>query len=80
MYVLVRDHPERGDGLVSWRRAAGSLVAAKVDNACAPEAQAILQGSSWVDPIERRRAYNEQGSNCHHINPLPFADMDGILR
>ncbi|TBA84301.1 hypothetical protein ELH53_04380 [Rhizobium ruizarguesonis] len=25
------------------------------------EAQAILQGSNWVDPIERRRAYNQQG-------------------
>ncbi|MGO7845302.1 hypothetical protein ACC698_38140, partial [Rhizobium johnstonii] len=22
---------------------------------------AILQGSNWVDPIERRRAYNEKG-------------------
>jgi hypothetical protein len=42
-------------------RRGGSLVTAKVDDARAPEAQAILQGSSWVDPIERRRAYNEQG-------------------
>ncbi len=42
-------------------RRGGSLVTAKVDDARAPEAQAILQGSNWVDPIERRRAYNEQG-------------------
>ncbi|NKK67612.1 hypothetical protein GFL39_29340 [Rhizobium leguminosarum bv. viciae] len=27
----------------------------------ASEAQAILQGANWVDPVERRRAYNEQG-------------------
>lgn len=42
-------------------RRGGSLVTAKVDDARASEAQAILQGSNWVDPIERRRAYNEQG-------------------
>ncbi|MCH4544733.1 hypothetical protein MK632_02910 [Rhizobium changzhiense] len=42
-------------------RRGGSLVTAKVDDTRASEAQAILQGSNWVDPIERRRAYNEQG-------------------
>jgi hypothetical protein len=42
-------------------RRGGSLVTAKVDDTRTPEAQAILQGSNWVDPIERRRAYNEQG-------------------
>ncbi|MBX4862471.1 hypothetical protein G9X64_22255 [Rhizobium sophorae] len=42
-------------------RRGGSLVTAKVDDARASEAQAILQGSNWVDPVERRRAYNEQG-------------------
>ncbi|WP_420878188.1 hypothetical protein [Rhizobium changzhiense] len=42
-------------------RRGGSLVTAKVDDARASEAQAILQGSNWVDPVERRRAYNDQG-------------------
>ncbi|ANM09583.1 MULTISPECIES: general stress protein [unclassified Rhizobium] len=42
-------------------RRGGSLVTAKVDDARASEAQTILQGSNWVDPVERRRAYNEQG-------------------
>ncbi|MGO8658247.1 hypothetical protein ACC771_22030, partial [Rhizobium ruizarguesonis] len=42
-------------------RRGGSLVTAKVNDARASEAQAILEGSNRVDPIERRRAYNEQG-------------------
>ncbi|MGO7845416.1 hypothetical protein ACC698_38895, partial [Rhizobium johnstonii] len=42
-------------------RRSSSLVTAKVEDARASEAQAILQGSTWVDPIERRRAYDEQG-------------------
>jgi hypothetical protein len=42
-------------------RRGGSLVTAKVDEARASEVQAILQRSNWVDPAERRRAYNEQG-------------------
>ncbi|TAY15978.1 hypothetical protein ELH91_03930 [Rhizobium leguminosarum] len=52
-------------------RRGGSLVTAKVDDARAPEAQTILQGSNWVDPIERRRAYNEQGWNRfdHTLDP-----------
>jgi len=42
-------------------RRGGSLVTAKVDEALAPEAQAILKRSNWVDPAERRAAYNEHG-------------------
>jgi hypothetical protein len=42
-------------------RRGGTLVTARVDEARASEAQSILQGSNWADPVERRRAYNEQG-------------------
>jgi hypothetical protein len=42
-------------------RRGGSLVTARVDEAFAPEAEAILKGLNWVDPVERRAAYNEQG-------------------
>ena len=42
-------------------RRGGSLVTAKVDDALVPEAEAILKRSNWVDPTERRAAYNEQG-------------------
>lgn len=42
-------------------RRGGSLVTAKVDDALAPEAEAILKRSNWVDPAERRASYNEHG-------------------
>jgi hypothetical protein len=42
-------------------RRGGSLVTARVDEALIPEAEAILKRSNWVDPAERRAAYNEQG-------------------
>ncbi|CAN7720888.1 general stress protein [Rhizobium sp. LjRoot258] len=42
-------------------RRGGSLVTAKVDGALVPEAEALLKRSNWVDPVERRVAYNEQG-------------------
>lgn len=42
-------------------RRGGSLVTAKVEDALAPEAEAILKRSNWVDPVERRAAYNEEG-------------------
>ncbi len=42
-------------------RRGGTLVTAKVDDTLAPEAEAILKRSSWVDPAERRVSYNEQG-------------------
>lgn len=42
-------------------RRGGTLVTAKVDDTRAPEAEAILKRSNWVDPAARRTAYNEQG-------------------
>lgn len=42
-------------------RRGGTLVTAKVDDALAPEAEAILKRSNWVDPAERRAAYSERG-------------------
>lgn len=42
-------------------RRGGSLVTAKVDETLVPEAEAILKRSNWVNPTERRAAYNAQG-------------------
>jgi hypothetical protein len=42
-------------------RRGGTLVTAKVEDMLEPEAAAILKRSSWVDPAERRVAYNEHG-------------------
>ena len=42
-------------------RRGGSLVTAKVDDALAAEAEVRRPRSTWVDPAERRVAYNEQG-------------------
>jgi hypothetical protein len=42
-------------------RRGGTLVTARVEEALLPEAEAILARSNWVDPAERRAAYNEQG-------------------
>ncbi|MET3858467.1 hypothetical protein ABIE40_005624 [Rhizobium sp. OAE497] len=42
-------------------RRGGTLVTAKVDEALVPEAEAILKHSNWVDPTERRTAYEKQG-------------------
>lgn len=42
-------------------RRGGTLVTAKVDETLAPEAEAILKRSNWVDPTERRTAYEQQG-------------------
>ncbi len=42
-------------------RRGGTIVTAKVDDGMVPEAEAILKRSNWVDPAERRIAYNEQG-------------------
>jgi hypothetical protein len=42
-------------------RRGGSLVTAKVDDVLAPQAEVILKRSNWVDPAERRAAYNQQG-------------------
>lgn len=42
-------------------RRGGTLVTAKVEDALAPEAEAILKRSNWVDPTERRVSYEQQG-------------------
>lgn len=42
-------------------RRGGTLVTAKVEDALAPEAEAILKRSNWVDPRERRVSYEQQG-------------------
>lgn len=42
-------------------RRGGTLVTAKVADAVALNAEAILKHSNWVDPIERRSAYTKQG-------------------
>ena len=42
-------------------RRGGTIVTAKVDDVMAPEAEAVLKRSNWVDPTKRRTAYNEQG-------------------
>jgi hypothetical protein len=42
-------------------RRGGTLVTAKVEDALAPEAEAILKRSNWVDPAERRVSYEQQG-------------------
>lgn len=42
-------------------RRGGTLVTAKVEDALAPEAEAILKRSNWVDPMERRTSYEQQG-------------------
>ncbi|UHS62139.1 hypothetical protein HRR99_11710 [Agrobacterium vaccinii] len=42
-------------------RRGGTIVTAKVDDNHVSEAEAILKRSNWVDPAERRTAYNEQG-------------------
>lgn len=42
-------------------RRGGSVVTAKVEDAFAPEAEAILKRSNLVDPVARRTAYNKEG-------------------
>jgi hypothetical protein len=54
-------------------RRGGSLVTAKVDDALVPEAEAILRRSNWVDPVERRAAYNEEGWTAFDPTLDPYA-------
>jgi hypothetical protein len=42
-------------------RRGGTLVTARVDEARQSRAEAILKGSNWVDPVSRRRTYEEGG-------------------
>lgn len=42
-------------------RRGGAVVTARVDNALYGDAEAILRRGSWVDPVQRRALYAEQG-------------------
>ncbi|TAA53204.1 general stress protein [Shinella sp. JR1-6] len=42
-------------------RRGGTLVTARVEENLYAEAEAVLRQSNWVDPVERRAAYTEQG-------------------
>lgn len=53
-------------------RRGGSLVVAKVDEAKVDEASAILQRSNWVDPLERRRTYEEGGWKSFDEKSIPY--------
>ncbi len=48
-------------------------MTAKVDDILAPEAEAILKRSNWVDPIERRTVYNAQGWTTFDGTLDPYA-------
>ena len=42
-------------------RRGGAVVTARVDDALQADAEAILRRGTWVDPVQRRAAYTEQG-------------------
>ena len=42
-------------------RRGGTMVTAKVEDRFYPEAEAIMRQSNWVDPVERRAVYTEEG-------------------
>ncbi|WP_443112213.1 hypothetical protein [Ensifer sp. Root1298] len=42
-------------------RRGGAVVTARVDDALQADAEAILRRGSWVDPVQRRASYSEQG-------------------
>ena len=54
-------------------RRGGTLVTAKVDDALQAEAEAILKQSNWVDPVERREAYTQQGWTRFDETASPYS-------
>lgn len=54
-------------------RRGGSMVVAKVDEAKMDEASAILKQSNLVDPVERRRAYEEGGWKRFDDTSAPYS-------
>ncbi|UVC12376.1 hypothetical protein IHQ71_30690 (plasmid) [Rhizobium sp. TH2] len=42
-------------------RRGGTLVTARVDDSRYAEVDGILKGESWVDPVARRRSYEQEG-------------------
>lgn len=59
-------------------RRGGALVTARVEDALATEAETILRQSNYVDTVERRRAYNEEGWTRFDptLDPYSPADVD----
>ncbi|EUB98049.1 hypothetical protein PMI07_006363 [Rhizobium sp. CF080] len=57
-------------------RRGGTLVTARVDDNLQTEAEAILKKSNWVDPVERRRAYSEQGWTQFDSAAQPFGPAE----
>jgi len=54
-------------------RRGGTLVTAKVDDARAHEAEAILQRSNWVDLSARRTAYEGEGWDSFDDSADPYS-------
>ncbi|NLS06347.1 hypothetical protein HGP14_23840 [Rhizobium sp. P32RR-XVIII] len=59
-------------------RRGGTLVTARVNDDFALKADAILKQSNYVDPVERRRAYGEEGWTRFDptLDPYSAADVD----
>ena len=57
-------------------RRGGTLVTAKVDDSRAAEAEAILQGSNWVDLPARRTAYEGQGWTAFDDKADPYSQAE----
>ncbi len=57
-------------------RRGGTLVTARVEEDLVPEAEDILRRSNYVDPVERRAAYNEQGWTRFDDTLSPYASED----
>jgi hypothetical protein len=54
-------------------RRGGSLVSARVNDTQEAEANAILRRDTWVDPVERRRAYEAEGWSAFDENSPPYS-------
>jgi len=57
-------------------RRGGSLVTARVEESFVPEAESILKRSRWIDPVERRAAYSEEGWTRFDETQRPYAPED----
>lgn len=57
-------------------RRGGTLVTAKVDDSLQLEAEAILKKSNWIDPVERRQAYSEQGWTKFDDTAAPYGPAE----
>ena len=57
-------------------RRGGTLVTAKVDDARASEAEAILQRSNWVDVPARRTTYEGQGWTSFDDKADPYSQAE----